>query len=198
MSDPVQRRDNAFLLAAVALPVVVVGLFVIASAIPRWRVPPPAFDLLIQADGPYQPKAAPIVVNFSVREGRVLAEVTPTPPQTSSQLPALYLFDHATATVREVTVHLPARLDQGEESRMVPVEALAERRVLEGPHAPDGYMFEIRSRGGSGLVGEIFGMGRYDNGAAIVNRGRVITIPIPPPYRYSVRPVGWLAPGDAR
>jgi hypothetical protein len=197
MAEPVQRRDNAFLLAAVALPVVVVGLFVIASAIPRWRVPPPAFDLLVHADGPYRPNT-PIVVNFWVREGRVVAEVTPTPQHASSQLPALYLFDHATATVREVAVQLPAQLDEGEASRLVPVEALADRRILEGPHAPDGYMFEVRSRGGSGLVGEIFGMGRYDNGAAIVNRGRVITIPLPRPYAYSVRPVGWIAPGDAQ
>jgi hypothetical protein len=198
MSEPVQRRDNTFLLAAVALPVVVVGLFVIASAIPRWRVPPPAFDLLIHADGPYLPNPAPIIVTFRVRDGRVVAEVTPTPRHTSSQRPVLYLFDHATAAVREVPLDLPARLDEGESPRTIPVEALADRRAVEGPHAPDGYMFEIRSRGGTGLVGEIFGMGRYDNGAAIVNRGRVLTIPIPPSSHYSVRPVGWLLPEVAR
>jgi hypothetical protein len=193
MSEPAQRRDNVFLLAAVALPVVVVGLFLVASAIPRWRVPPPGFDLVIQADGPYQANAA-VVVNFRVLDGRVVADVAPAPPLSSSPQPSLYLFDHATVAVREVTVHLPARLDEGETSRIVPVEALAERRVLEGSHAPDGYTFEIRSRGGSGLVGGIFGMGHYDSRAAIVHRGRVVTVPIPPPHRDSVRLVGWLAP----
>ena len=38
-------RRNAFIVAAVLLPVVVVGLFLIASAAPRWRVPDPQFDL---------------------------------------------------------------------------------------------------------------------------------------------------------
>ncbi len=39
-------RDNAFLIAAVALPLVVVGFFLLFTAIPRWTVPPPQHDLL--------------------------------------------------------------------------------------------------------------------------------------------------------
>ena len=38
-------RDNAFMVAAIALPVLVAGLFILASAVPRWTVPPPSYDL---------------------------------------------------------------------------------------------------------------------------------------------------------
>ena len=46
-------RDNIFLVAAVSLPLIVVAFFLVASAIPRWLVPPPAYDLLISASDPY-------------------------------------------------------------------------------------------------------------------------------------------------
>ena len=41
-------RDNAFLIAAAALPVLVVALFLLSTAIPRWTVPPPAYDVLLR------------------------------------------------------------------------------------------------------------------------------------------------------
>ena len=37
-------RENAFLAAAVCLPLLVVVFFVLASIIPRWLVAPPAYD----------------------------------------------------------------------------------------------------------------------------------------------------------
>src|SRR6478735_3199762 len=46
-------RDNAFLVAAGLLPVLVVGFFLLATAIPRWTVPPPAYDLIVKGYKPY-------------------------------------------------------------------------------------------------------------------------------------------------
>jgi hypothetical protein len=191
-------RDNVFLFAAVALPLLVVGLFLVASAVPRWTVEPPGYDLVIRADGGYQPDQAQVLVGFRVREGRVVAEVQPAAPNTYPQRPSLYLFDHVTADVRELPLDLPLRLAEGETLRVVPIEALAKREVLDGPNAPDGYAFDLRYRRGPGVVGELFGMGRYDAGAAVVKGGRVVPLMIPPPQRYSIQSIGWLAPEVAR
>jgi hypothetical protein len=40
-------RDNPFLAAAVALPLVVVLFFLLSAALPRWTVPP-RYDLLLR------------------------------------------------------------------------------------------------------------------------------------------------------
>jgi hypothetical protein len=49
------------------------------------------------------------------------------------------------------------------------------------------------------LIGDVFGMRRYDQRALIVNRSRVVQIVIPAPSQYAT-PVflGWLADGDGR
>jgi hypothetical protein len=70
--------------------------------------------------------------------------------------------------------------------------------VLEGPRAPDGYVFDHRHGRGPGLVGEIFGMGWSGTAAAIVKDGRVVPIEVPPPSRYTVEPIGWLEPEGSR
>jgi hypothetical protein len=74
-------RDNAFIVAAVTLPVLVGAFFVIASAIPRWTVPGPAYDLVMRVGRPYDSVPAKVVVDFRVRDGRVEAIVRSVPKE---------------------------------------------------------------------------------------------------------------------
>src|SRR5688572_659738 len=126
---PRGRRENAFLIAAIGLPVVVVALFLVASAVPRWTVPPPGYDLVLRSDGGYTPAAQHVVTTIRVREGRVVAEFQPAAPNSYPQKPTLYLFDHLTSTAVEVPFDVPASLEEGEKVRVEPVAALADRRV---------------------------------------------------------------------
>jgi hypothetical protein len=188
-------RDNAVLVAAFALPLVVVGFFLVATVIPRWVVPPPAHDLLLRSNRIYDGSRISISVEFQVRDGRVEATVRPVSPNTYSSLPALWLLDHRTMTIRQVPVDLPDRMSEGEAPRTIVVGALAGRRVLAQSQAPDGYEIKTRqSNGGSGLIGDIFGMRRYDTGVSLVCRGRVIRVPVPPPVEYQtpMYAVGWV------
>jgi hypothetical protein len=186
-------RQNAFLLAAAALPLLVVVFFVLASAIPRWTVPAPAYDVVLRADGRYNQAGPRVTVDYQVRDGRVQATVRPSPPNSYLAPAVLFLFDHTTLNVREIPVELP-ELRDGDEPRTFVVPALAGRQVDVQTTAPDGYALEIRGRRGPGLIGEIFGMGRYDSGASLVNRGRIVPIDLPPDhqYGYGVQMVGWL------
>ena len=200
MAEPVGRgrRDNIFLVAAVALPVVVVGLFLVASAIPRWTIPLPEYDLVLRSDGVYSAAVSGVATVIRVRDGQVVAEYQPAAPNSYPQKPALYVLDHRTRRATEVPLEVPAALDEGEKLRVTAVAALADRRVLDTTSAPDGYTFEHRYRRGPGIMGELFGMGRYNNTAAIVRNGRVIRSEMPTPYSYSVQPVGWLVPQEER
>jgi hypothetical protein len=44
-------------------------------------------------------------------------------------------------------------------------------------------------------MGDLFGMHGYDQTIALVNRGRVVSLPLPTGYQYlpSVSAIGWLA-----
>ena len=190
-------RDNAFIVAAIALPVVVGAFFFLATAIPRWTVPRPAYDLVLRASRPYDAARGAVAVDFAVRNGRVEATFRPlTPPNVYAEPVALLLFDHETATVTEVPLEIPAHLAEGEAARTIVVEALANRRVSPQATAPDGYALQNRSGGSPGLVGELFGMGGYRQMAALTNRGRIVDLDLPSPYRTPyqapVYHVGWI------
>jgi hypothetical protein len=192
-------RDNAFLVAALALPVAVVSLFMLASVIPRWTVPAPAYDLVLRAGGPYEP-ARRISVEFTVSDGRVEAVIRPLPAGGYPQISTLLLVDHTTMNVREIQVPLPVTMAEGDPPKTIVVEELAGRRVLAQARAPDGYEFDVRSHRGPGLVGDLFGMNRYDQSAALVSRGRVVPLGLPTAsaYQFPVYSVGWVVDGGAR
>jgi hypothetical protein len=177
-------------------------LFILATAIPRWTVPPPQHDLLLKIEQPYTSPLPDVSVEFGVRDGRVEATVRPVPrPDNPSvgvpyqQRWKLLLLDHTAMQVHEVPLDLPQSLPPGD-LRTVVIEALEARRVIPGETAPDGYrVVSLSPRGGGGIVGELFGMNRrYWPGVAIAKDGRTIELDLPVPYReyYGViSTIGW-------
>jgi len=190
-------RDNIFLVAAVSLPLLVILFFVAATAIPRWTVAPPQYDLVLRADGYYDQSAVRLSVDYAVRDGRIEATFRPLPQPTYISPARIFLFDHATTTVQPIAVDIPTDMKDGDPPRTIVVEALAGRRVTADSHAPDGYQLDNRSRRGPGLVGDLFGMNRYDSSAALVKSGRVVPIALPHSNQYggSVYLVGWITDG---
>jgi hypothetical protein len=96
-------------------------------------------------------------------------------------------------------VHIP-EIAEGDPPRTFVVEALVDRRVIDQTRAPDGYELTSASGRSPGLVGELFGMRRYDRSASIVNRGRIVPLRLPVPYQYylPVTSIGWLASEEVR
>jgi hypothetical protein len=190
-------RDNAFLVAAVSLPLVVVAFFLLSTALPRWMVPPPTYDLLIRATDTYNQTNPRLMVDFDVRGGKAMVTFQALPANGFGLRAKLYLWDHATMSAREIPVEVPDNLVEGD-PRTVVVTTLAGREVLAEPKAPDGYQLQSRSQSGPGLVGELFGMNRYDSQGVLVNKGRVIPLELPAPFQSAyaspVSAVGWLVP----
>jgi hypothetical protein len=191
-------RDNVFLVAAVALPVVIVGLFLLTTAIPRWTVPPPAYDLLLRTSEYEHPNPA-LFVDFVVRDARLHASIRVAEPNSYAPRAKLWRFDRATMNTSEIALDLPRELGPGESTRMVPIDALAGRRVVTDARAPDGYELQNRTQRGTGVLGNLFGMGRYGESVALVNRGRVIPVRTSAPHSYqSPQFVGWLIDDGSR
>ena len=191
-------RDNYFLVAAISLPLIVVAFFLAASTIPRWLVPPPTYDLLLRATDNYNQTNPRMAVEFNVRDGKVEATFRVLPANGYGLKSKLFLYDHRTMSAREIPVELPDNLVEGDPPRTIVIEELVGRQVIAQPRAPDGYQVQSRSQRGPGIVGEVFGMNRYQWEASMVNRGRVIPITLPAPFQDSyyspVSAVGWLVP----
>jgi hypothetical protein len=200
-------RDNAFLVAAVSLPLIVVAFFLASTAIPRWTVPPPAYDLLIRATdtyNTYNQRNPPVSVDFDVRDGTVEATIRPVQTGSWGSRARLFIFDHTTMSVNEIAVDLPdtaGTLKEGDAPITIVVDALGGRRLLTQAKAPDGYELENRSQRSPGIVGDVFGMRRYGSEASLVNKGRVVPIALPAPYQNPyfspVYALGWLVPETA-
>jgi hypothetical protein len=132
--------------------------------------------------------------------------VTPV-PKVEGALPyaqrwGLLLFDHASNQVREIPIELPASVPEGE-TRTVVVDALDGRRVTASTTAPDGYQYDSDTRyGGTGIVGDLFGMGNhYQRRVAVSRSGRRVELDLPAPYRDSygaIYAVGWIVDGSRR
>lgn len=195
-------RDNTFLVAAVALPLLVVVFFILATAIPRWLVAPPAYDLLIRANDVYNQSNPRVSVDYAVRGGKVTVVVRRMPAGVYAVRSRLFLFDHTAMRVREIPIDLP-EADQVPEASpwTTTLDALGGRRVIEQTQAPDGYRFENRSERGPGLVGDLFGMNAYGSEGALVKKGRVIPLSLPIAFQNVYAPpvyaVGWLEPESA-
>ena len=186
-------RANAFLVAAAVLPVAVVGLFLVSTAIPRWTVPPPEYDVLLHANGPYNRTPPRVSVDFSVRNGRLMATVRTVPENNYPQLTTLFLFKHETSQLQAIPFDTPEVTD-ATSPMTVPVEAVSGWTILDQPVAPDGYTFESRAQRGPGIVGDLFGMNRYGTQASLVKNGRVVPINLPSSTAYDspVSAIGWV------
>lgn len=190
-------RENAFLAAAVSLPLLVVGFFLLATAIPRWTVPPPGHDLLFSTTS-YGPTPG-ASLEFTVVNGELRATARPVPRDAHPPRLALWLFEHETMNVREIPVAVPD-MAAGDPPRTVDIEALAGRRVITELRAPDGYEIRPHDDSNPGIVGELFGMRRYDRNLSIANRGRVVSIETPPRPDSWTTPnfLGWIVDGGER
>lgn len=196
-------RDNLVLIAAFALPAIVAGLFLLATAIPKWTVALPQHDLVLRVEDYSQTRQSEVSVEFVVRDGRLEADVRPVPQPANPAMGVPYvqrwkllLFDHAAMELREIPFDVPRTLPQGEVRTLV-VDALKGRHVTSDTVAPDGYQVtSLSTGGGGGIVGEVFGMNRrYRRGIAVGRDGRSIELELPQPHRETfgvIAPIGWI------
>lgn len=194
MADSRPRGDRMFLIAAVLLPLVVVALFLLATAIPRWTVPLPAYDLILRTTRAYDRSRPHVAVDVSVKDGRVEGAARLLPADSYADTPVLFLYDHSTQAVREIAVTLPDPPPDGAAARTFAIDVAPGRRVVSLDRAPDGYAIASRESRGPGIIGDIFGMNHYEAGVMLINRGRTVPVRLPPPYdtTYGVYPVGWV------
>lgn len=186
-------RENMMIVVSIALPLLVVIFFALASVIPEMYATQPEYDLLLTHQGRTTAKTSPVEIILTVKDGQLKAVVKKIEGTRYANNPRLFRYDHLTGEVVEVSIQIPENIAELAEGSDIPIPELAGRKISEALRAPDGYEFrEGRRRGG--LMMELFGGSRHRTDVSIAKDGAVIRVRLPESdYWYnSVRLVGWV------
>lgn len=169
-------RENLILLAGIALPVVMMAGFLIASRLPQTPANPPRYDLVFFVDdyNSGNGNSLPVTVNLVVKDGRLVAQYVPMSAANNyGYWKKIYRYEAATRTVREIPFGFPSDLNTLTSLREEPVAGLEAVRLDTRLQAPDGYELASDEYRGNGLIGDLFwrngtGRPRLRNGASSV------------------------------
>ena len=188
-----QIRQNPMIAAGVLLPLIIVVFFLLATAIPRWLVAAPEYDFVFTVPES-NPNRRKIELTIDVVDNRLRARLFKKNDYYRG-VARLYVFEHETQDVREISINIPGNLETFEDGAEIDVPEFANQSISTSRKAPDGYgVLGPGYRRGGNLMTELFG-GRRRHQFSIHKSGAVIEIPNPADnryYYYSATFLGWL------
>jgi len=192
-------RANLVLVVGLALPVVLMAGFLVASGLPQRIADPPKYSLVFAVtDFSQGVSGIPVSVSFVVQDGVLKAQYIKLPPQPTGYLnnawKKLYLYDAATQKVRQLSFGFPPNMDAIEGTVVEVVEATRAMRLNTTLQSPDGYELSRDYGSRSGLLNEIFWGGGYSNDYWLRKGSSSIRLPLASatvPYG-TVEFVGWV------
>jgi hypothetical protein len=189
-------KRHGFLIAGVALPILVVVIFVLARTLPRLWVEDPRYDLVYGVRSSFGAHPRSIACDLAVDEGRLRVRWVKLKDPSYQDQPRAYRLHPATGVVEEIPLPEPDDVERLEGTLDLFVAGLEGFRLDRSPRSPDGYEFDESSGRGSGLLGELL-VDRNRPRAVLRKGGRVIVLPATNDAGYGYWPVqflGWLVP----
>jgi len=185
------------IVVSVALPLLLILFFALASVLPGLYTAPPAYDLLLTLQGMDTAKTARVRIDLTVTGGQLKAIARQSDGSYHDNYPRLFRYSHLTGEVREISIPTPENFSELKDGTDIPIPELAGLKVSDKLRAPDGYEFNGSGRGG-GFVTELFGGSRKRNDVRISKNGAVVRVRLPTSdYWYNgARFVGWVLNGD--
>jgi hypothetical protein len=186
-------RKNLMIVVSVALPLLVVIFFALASVLPGLYSTPPAHDLLLALHGRGTAKTSPVRISLMIKNEHLSAVVVKSEKSTYDNNPRLFRYDHLTGEVREIGIPLPEDIVDLEEGSEILIPGLENTRISGAIRAPDGYEYRGRRRSG-GFMTELFGGSRNRTDVSIAKKGAIVRVRLPTSdYWYNdVRLIGWV------
>ena len=192
-------KANLVLVVGLALPVVLMAGFLVASGLPQRLADPPKYNLVFAVTEFSQGVSGiPVSVSFVVQDGVLKAQYVKLPPQPTGYVnnawKKLYLYDAATQKVRQLSFGFPPNMDAIEGTVVEVVDATRTMRLNTTLQSPDGYELSRDYGSRSGLLNEIFWGGGYSNDYWLRKGSSSIRLPLAStnvPYG-TVEFVGWV------
>ena len=196
-------KANLVLVVGLALPVVLMAGFLVASGLPQRMADPPKYNLVFAVtDFSQGSPGIPVSVSFVVQDGVLKAQYIKLPPQpvgyVNNAWKKLYLYDAATQKVRQLSFGFPPNMDAIEGTVVEVVDATRMMRLDTTLQSPDGYELSRDNGSRSGLINEVFWGGGYSNDYRLRKGSSGIKLPLAStnmPYG-TVEFVGWVTPGS--
>ena len=187
-------RENPVIALSIALPILIVALFAAATLLPKFLVGPPAYSLLLVDDTANASISSPVNIDLSVVNDRVRVRVSKRKEDEREQFPRIYIFDHATTSVRDIPIPLPDDIDQLKDGTEIVIPGLTDLKISAAFRAPDGYEFQGYANGGAGLMTGLFGGNRTRNGVTIAKDGAIVRIRLPVAHDWysDISFLGWV------
>jgi len=185
------------IVASIALPLLVVVFFALASVLPGLYSTPPAHDLLLTLQGSSGAKATLVRIDLSVIDGQLKAVTHRLDNPVDDNVSRLFRYRHLTGDVTEISIPVPDNVAELKDGSVIPIPELAGLRISEKLRAPDGYEFSGSRRGG-GLMTELFRGSRNRNDVRIAKNGVIVRVRLPTPdfWYNEARFVGWVLHGE--
>jgi len=193
-------KENLAIVAAIVLPLLLVGLFALSGTVMNRVVADPQYDFLIATNFYGGSNEA---FFFDVVQNRLKISYA-FPVQVNgvyqnANISRLWRVRVPAMTVEEIALVPPPRAaDQKDGERMpIQIEGVSDLPVLSTQPSPDGYTFQQSYDYYNGnLMRELFGgRSRSEQVSAIVKDGRAVPVRYlsGTPYGYNVHFVGWIA-----
>ncbi len=181
---------NWLVVTGIALPLMLVLLFLAAVNVPRWLVDPPTYDFLLAVNDPELNLPKNTSMTYAVEDGKLVVVYTGDAKRyTSSRRLYWWNADSQTAD----PVDLGALPDVGDDTVRFTPKSLESVRISQKSESPDGYRFEDGTGSRAGFFGGLFYTSRSGGGRVSKRGASYPVLPAQRSYRYwGPVFVGWV------
>jgi len=187
-------KENLVLVIGLALPVLLIVLFFVATVIPKSMGVPPQYEMLFSTvKYDYQNKPE-YVIDFKVKDKKLMVTAKKNDDKNNNYYSKrLMAYDGKTETVREIKLD-EAKIGGAAKSGEVILEETKDLTVDTNNTSPDGFVLDSPSYGGGGLLGGLFGGGYHNSGYRLKkgNTGYKIPNAQPDYYTGQLQFIGWI------
>jgi hypothetical protein len=184
-------KENLVLVIGLALPLLLIVLFFVATVIPKAYSTPPQYELLFSMqDYNYQNKPD-YIVDFKVKNNQLLLKAKKAEDKDNYyQNKKLMAYDAKNEVMREIVID-STQLSDGAELLLEETKTMT---LSTNMLAPDGYVLEKQYDGNNSLIGGLFGGGGRNSGYRLKkgNVGYKINTLQNNNYNYELHFIGWV------
>lgn len=180
-------KENAVLVAGIALPLVLTIIFFALTQIEKANTPPPQHSVVYTTGNAYNS-----VYKVIVKDGKAYLSVIPQDDKKkhhrNQQKPNLFIFNPTTEEHKQI--ELPDTAGIKDKAELL-IEGLKQHNLNTQPQSPDGYRFTYNYRSNGNLMTEMFGGGYRSRTRYVLENGSV-EVRVPNASRYNTQFVAWV------